>query len=459
MKFSLHLKIIFLASSLVIFIGVGLSAVAFYEERVTVHELRMEALKDTAKEAAYLAETPLYNLNIAELRRIVSSIKLNKDITMAWILDDQGRILTDGTTNNPKRNSKPKLSFIQDMIQTRSDLAVVESMDGDFHWVGHSVVLSDREMMGYIVLAFQQSNINDRLYLTLRNQLVILVPALFFAIIIATVFGRRIARVYEDKEGLEFRVKERTQDLLSAKESAEKANRVKSDFLSSMSHELRTPMNSILGFAQILEMNRDEVLGPDHLKHVRHILSGGYHLLELIDQVLELNRIEMGKLSLTFEHVQIRTVFDKGLEMIKTRADKNDIKLIDLTVGQELPLLWTDRTRLLQVLLNLLSNAVKYNTPNGTVTLTCKPQSNEMVRICIADTGVGIPLEKQPNLFVPFERLGRENGTIEGTGIGLTITKQLVEVLGGDIGFESTPDQGSLFWIDVPLRENLEPLL
>lgn len=459
MKFSLHLKIIFLASSLVIFIGVGLSAVAFYDDRVTVHQLRMKALKDTAREAAYLAETPLYNLNIAELRRIVSSVLLDRDITVAWVLDEQGRILTDGTTNNPLRNSKPNLSFIQDMINVGPGLDVVDSLHDGFHWVGHRIELADQAVMGYVVLALQQGSVNDRLYLTLRNQLVILVPALFIAILLATVFGRRIARVYEDKEGLELRVKERTQDLLKAKESAEAANRVKSDFLSSMSHELRTPMNSILGFAQILDMNRDQVLGKDQLKHVEHILSGGYHLLELIDQVLELNRIEMGKLSLTFEQVQARTIFDKSLQMTKTRADKNNITLIDLTVGQDFPVLWTDGTRLLQVMLNLLSNAVKYNRPNGTVTLTCEIQSNEMLRICITDTGVGIPVDKQKDLFVPFERLGRENGTIEGTGIGLTITKQLIEVLGGEIGFESAPDQGSAFWVDVPLRENISASL
>jgi len=463
MKFSLHLKIILLATSLVIFIGVGLSAVAFFKDRVSDLQLRMDVLKDTAKEAVFLSETPLYNLNIAELRRVVSAILLDQDITVAWVLDDQGRILTDGTVANPKRNSKPEINFISELMQAGEMGAVLESIDQDFHWASHPAVLADGTVLGYLVLGFPQSHLDDRLYLTLRNQLIVLVPALFFAIALATLFGRRIARVYDDKESLEVKVKKRTADLLEAKEIAEQADRAKSAFLSSMSHELRTPMNSILGFAQVLEMNRGGVLGKEQLGHVEQILAGGNHLLELIDQVLELNCIEAGRLALSFNEVDPRLILQKSLDMIKIRADKNQIKLIDLTEGHDLPPLWTDGTRLLQVLLNLLSNAVKYNIKNGSVTISCERTDTQMLRFNIRDTGVGIAVEKQKDLFMPFERLGRENGRIEGTGIGLTITKELIEVLGGNIGFESSDREradrenqtnaGSLFWVDVPLNE------
>jgi signal transduction histidine kinase/ActR/RegA family two-component response regulator len=249
------------------------------------------------------------------------------------------------------------------------------------------------------------------------------------------------------------RSKELEHNLLEAKASAEAANAAKSEFLSSMSHELRTPMNAILGFAQMLEYNPKEPLTSTQKSYVDLILRGGNHLLELIDQVLELSKIETGHLSLSVDYTPVREVIDNSLNLIQLRADRENIKIIDQVGRDDLPLLWTDSTRLTQVLLNLLSNAVKYNRENGTVTLTCKEMPGRMLRISIADTGRGIPLEKQDLLFIPFERLDMEAGAIEGTGIGLTITKQIIELLGGHIGFESVEDKGSTFWVDVPMSE------
>jgi len=241
--------------------------------------------------------------------------------------------------------------------------------------------------------------------------------------------------------------------LLRAKEEAETANRAKSEFLSSMSHELRTPMNAILGFAQLLEYNPEEPLSTTQKSSVDLILKGGNHLLELIDQVLELSKIEAGKLSLNVDRISARNVIGEGLQLIQSRADRDGIRIIDQSDKENLPLLWTDGMRLTQVLLNLLSNAVKYNRKGGTVILSCQEMPNQMVRISVADTGWGIPLDKQNNLFMPFERLGREAGNIEGTGIGLTITKQIVELLGGHISFESEEGKGSVFSIDIPVSE------
>jgi len=247
-------------------------------------------------------------------------------------------------------------------------------------------------------------------------------------------------------------------ELKEALEEAERANRAKSEFLSSMSHELRTPMNAILGFAQLLEYNTAEPLSPAQKSSVDLILKGGNHLLGLIDQVLELSKIEAGKLSLNVDHISARDVINEGLQLIQSRADRDGITIIDQSDKENLPLLWTDGTRLEQVLLNLLSNAIKYNREGGTVTLSCQEMPNQMLRINVADTGWGIPPDKQNNLFIPFERLGREAGNIEGTGIGLTITKQIVELLGGHISFVSEEDKGSIFSIDIPMstKQNVE---
>ena len=223
-----------------------------------------------------------------------------------------------------------------------------------------------------------------------------------------------------------------------------------------MSHELRTPLNAILGFAQLLQYNSREPLSKSQESSVDNILKGGKYLLELIEQVLELSKIEAGKLSLNFDHIPAQVIIDESLKLIQMRADKEGIEVIDRTVGDVLPLVWVDGTRMVQVLLNLLSNAVKYNRANGTVTLSCLELAEQMLRISVTDTGPGIPVEKQDDLFKPFERLGREAGQIEGTGIGLTITRQIIELLGGRVGFESVYGKGSTFWVDVPISGNQE---
>jgi signal transduction histidine kinase/CheY-like chemotaxis protein len=232
----------------------------------------------------------------------------------------------------------------------------------------------------------------------------------------------------------------------------------KSAFISSMNHELRTPMNAVLGFAQMLEMNTQEPLTDNQKSAIEHILRNGNHLLELIDQMLDLNKIEAGTLPLKMEDIPARDVLDESLYLIQERANHERVDIIDQTEGQNLPLLWTDSTRLIQVLLNLMTNAVKYNRKGGTVTLGCELLPEQMLRIIISDTGIGIPDDQQANLFKPFERLGHELGNIDGSGIGLSITRQIVEMLGGQIGFESDEEKGSTFWVDVRLSNKESPL-
>jgi len=243
--------------------------------------------------------------------------------------------------------------------------------------------------------------------------------------------------------------------LQEAKEAAEKANQTKSDFLSSMSHELRTPMNAILGFAQLLEDNPDEPLSEEQAECVHHILKGGNHLLELINEVLEMARIEAGKVTLSIEALHPRDVLDACLDLVGPMADKRGIRIHDPTAGRHLPALLADYTRLKQVLLNLLSNAVKYNRAQGEIWLDVQPAGQDWLRISVRDSGYGIPESRRDEVFVPFSRLGAEGGAIEGTGIGLTIAKQLVELMDGRIGFDSVAGQGSTFWLELPLADEL----
>jgi PAS domain S-box-containing protein len=236
--------------------------------------------------------------------------------------------------------------------------------------------------------------------------------------------------------------------LRQAESEANRANRAKSEFLSRMSHELRTPMNAILGFAQLLEMDDPN---PEQGEALAHILRGGRHLLDLINEVLDISRIEAGRLSLSLEPVEIAETLTESFDLVQPLARQREIRL-SAPVGCACHVLG-DRQRLKQVLINLISNAIKYNRANGTVTVICE-RRDERLRISIADTGIGIPAEKRDSLFIPFERLGAEHGAIEGTGLGLALAKRLVEAMEGTMGVESTLGEGSMFWLELPITES-----
>ncbi|NQV55292.1 MAG: response regulator, partial [Rhodospirillales bacterium] len=225
---------------------------------------------------------------------------------------------------------------------------------------------------------------------------------------------------------------------------------------SSMSHELRTPLNAIIGFSQLLENNPNEPLSEVQREHTRHVIDAGHHLLGLINDVLELSKIETGNIELSLKNIEVQEVLGAGLEMVKGQAMEKSINIVGDFADRSFPQLRTDRSRLLQVLLNLLTNAIKYNRGGGTVTVDVDDAGEEFLRITVTDTGLGIPANKQARLFEPFDRLGRESGEIEGTGIGLTITKQIMETLGGAVGFKSEVGVGSTFWIDLPLADGTE---
>jgi signal transduction histidine kinase/CheY-like chemotaxis protein len=237
--------------------------------------------------------------------------------------------------------------------------------------------------------------------------------------------------------------------LNEAMAAAENANRAKTDFISSMSHELRTPLNAILGFAQLMDSGTPAPT-PSQKRNLEQILKAGWYLLELINEVLDLALIESGKVTLSREPVSLVEVMRECRAMIEPQAHKRGIAMQfpRFDVPQFIS---ADRMRFKQVLINLLFNAVKYNRPGGAVTVECTPRSPEAVRISVRDTGAGLAPEQLAQLFQPFNRLGKEAGVEEGTGIGLVVTKRLVDLMGGAIGAESVVGAGSVFWIDFRL--------
>ncbi len=269
---------------------------------------------------------------------------------------------------------------------------------------------------------------------------------------------RRSHEVLRLNEELEARVRERTAQLEASNEelklataAAEKANRAKSEFLSSMSHELRTPLNAIIGFGQLLGTDVGEARPERRREFVEHIVGAGKHLLTLINEILNLARIESGHVELSLEPVLLDDVLAECRKMIEPMAAQRGIETRFEAGCRGVAL--ADRMRLKQVLLNLVSNAIKYNRPDGSVHVGCSEPEPGRLRIAVRDTGLGLAPEQVQALFQPFNRLGQESGPEQGTGIGLVVTQRLVELMGGTMGVRSTPGEGSTFWVDLHASE------
>lgn len=289
----------------------------------------------------------------------------------------------------------------------------------------------------------------------LREELHILLPSgevrnvLYLSEPVADADGviSKVAGTYQDITDL----KRTERELIRARREAEQASLAKTEFLSRVSHELRTPMNAILGFGQLVEM--DPELSEENKDNIGEIMKAGHHLLGLINEVLDLSRVESGCIGLTLGPVPIAPLIEESLRMVRPLAETGRVILSHLELGDFV--VAADRTRLKQVVINLLSNAIKYNNRGGRVKIDVRRKGEERVRIYIRDTGRGIPSEKLDELFVPFNRLAENCDEIEGTGIGLSITKLLVMMMGGEIGVESSVGEGSNFWVELPLHQGV----
>jgi PAS domain S-box-containing protein len=267
------------------------------------------------------------------------------------------------------------------------------------------------------------------------------------------------ARDVTERKHFEHALQETNVELHAAREAAEKANRAKSEFLSSMSHELRTPLNAVLGFAQLMA---SEVPPPAvrQQRSIDQILKGGWYLLRLINEILDLAMIESGKVTMSQESMSMTDVLQDCKGMIEPQAAKRGITMT-FPRFDNVFYVHADRTRVKQVMINLLSNAIKYNGSGGSVIVQCVASGTDRVRVFVKDTGTGLSADQMAQLFQPFNRLGQEDGGEEGTGIGLVVTKQLVELMGGTIGVESAVGVGTVFWVEfagasVPVLENVE---
>ncbi|MCA1702402.1 MAG: response regulator, partial [Actinobacteria bacterium] len=244
----------------------------------------------------------------------------------------------------------------------------------------------------------------------------------------------------------EVAVRRRAEEELSlARKEADRANLAKSEFLSRMSHELRTPLNSILGFGQLLQM---DPMTPEQEEGVGHILKAGRHLLDLINEILDISRIEAGKMTLSMEPIPVNDAIEETISLIRPIAQRRGITVSVTPASNRNVHVMADRQRLKQVMLNLLANAVKYNRQGGNVAVCAEETSPGCVRISVEDEGFGIPEKKIGNLFSPFDRLGAETGAVEGTGLGLALSRGLVQLMGGEIGVDSVPEEGSTFWLE-----------
>lgn len=373
----------------------------------------------------------------------------------AWLITEKnGEILFP---ENIKTLFSENISLfsIQKLANSQTDNGTFELNSNVYIW--QSAILEDTNYK-LIQILKPFSNSYGKRFSKLASRLVITAiiitwVAIWIALVISTTVTKQIKYHKDAKQELDAANKL----LIEAKNIAEKANQTKSEFLSSMSHELRTPLNAILGFGQLLEMRTND---DESKKYANEILKGGNHLLSLINEILDLSKIEAGHVNLDIEDSDLNNILNECINLVTPLTTKYDISITN-NIPQDINyIIRVDYTRFKQVLLNLLSNAIKYNREEGSITINSIDINRQRLQISVTDTGNGLYPEQLEHLFKPFERIGAENTAIEGTGIGLCITKKLVELMDGKIGVASLPGQGTTFWLEINKSDvSQKPLL
>ena len=289
------------------------------------------------------------------------------------------------------------------------------------------------------------------LYETKQSLMLLATVILFLIMVIAVLVTKKVKVIQSElersRDELEQKVSVRTNELMLSRDEAESANHAKSEFLSCMSHELRTPLTAILGFSQILEY--DNSLKSEQQDSIQEIIKAGHHLLELINGILDLTKIESGHVDISLEPVQLDVLVSESISLATPMSEEYGITITAAEMDGCIVL--ADRIKLKQILLNLLTNSIKYNREQGKVRIHIDTAGKNTLRLIVSDTGHGIADEKIEDLFQPFNRLDAVNSKIEGTGIGLAITRHLVEMMGGQIGVDSDTGTGSNFWVELPV--------
>ncbi len=349
----------------------------------------------------------------------------------------------------------------EEVRASRRGVVLAAGQDG----VERALISVSLDKTGWVLLKLEQT---DTLYADARQSLhqavaviasMIAVGALAVSFMLRSTTGQVLVTAQELQRQVEERQRAQLQ-IMQAKEEAEVANKAKSDFLASMSHELRTPLNAVLGFGQLLKLDASAPLSDKQQEHIQSILDGGEHLLELVNQLLDLAKIEANRAPMHLEAVDVQSSIAECVELTKPMEHVHNVTVVNELADMPSVELRTDPLRFKQIMINLLSNAVKYNKAGGTVTVSGHLVDNDFYHIDVTDTGRGIAEKDWANVFHMFHRLGEDPALArEGTGIGLAVTKLLVEHLAGRIGFDSEVGAGSRFWFELPLVTNFDALI